>query len=400
MLWGGLAVAIPIILHFWHQKKGKVLEWAATQWLIEKNLQQSRSIRLDNILLLLLRCLLILLLCFFLSKPLVNWLGAQTSTQKIHLVQANSLIVNNFKFELEEALKKGEKLYWIQPTPNPINDINSIPSTKDFNPLILQSCFNKLSQTVDKAQLELYIINTHTLAEVPTIYVPAPFSLHTVVDSVKQISKPYLAFANTKLFVNAANQLSSQPELDKNGKYIQNTTLNQTIDALVLNQNKAEKQSITASLKALAEVYNLTINMDTEPVGDKKYNWVFCDKTLPQQSKAFTESTLYIVSNTNQVSASQLSYQQNVIRVPYSFNPQTSEHIFNGELPEWLGETLVKYYQLNPSQAALSYQQLHSLFTYAEHHKAPEESTFSKTLLLAFIVIFGIERYIAIRKNA
>jgi len=400
MLWGGLAIAIPIILHFWHQKKGKVLEWAATQWLIEKNLQQSRGIRLDNILLLLLRCLLILLLCFFLSKPLVSWLGSQTYTQKIHLVQANSLIVNNYKFELEEALKKGEKLYWIQPTPSPINDINSIPSTEDFNPLILQSCLNKLSQTVDKKQLELYLINTHTLAELSTIYVPAPFSLHTVVDSVKQISKPYLAFANTKLFVNATNQLSSQPELDKNGKYIQNTTVNQAIDALVLNQNKAEKQSITASLKALAEVYNLTINIDAEPVGDKKYNWVFCDKTLPQQSKAFTESTLYIVSNTNQVSASQLSYKQNVIRVPYSFNPQTSEHIFNGELPEWLGETLVKYYHLNPSMSALSYQQLHSLFTYAEHHNAPEESTFSKTLLLAFIVILGIERYIAIRKNA
>lgn len=400
MLWGSLAIAIPIILHFWHQKKGKVLEWAATQWLIEKNLQQSRGIRLDNILLLLLRCLLILLLCFFLSKPFINWLGAQSSTQKIHLVQADKLIVSNFRFELEEALKKGEKLYWIQPNPIPITDINSFPATQGFNPLMLQSCLNKLSQTVEKTQLELYLINTHTLAEVPTIYVPAPFGLHTVVDSVKQISKPYLAFANTKLFVNAANQLSSQPELDKNGRYIQNTSVNQAIDALVLNQHKAEKQSISASLKALAEVYNIDINIDTEPRADKKYDWVFSDKNLPQKSKAFTESTLYIITNTNQVSASQLNYQQNIIHVPYSLNPQTSEHIFNGELPEWLGETLVRHYELNPSQATLSYQQLHSLFTYAAHNKAPEESTFSKTLLLAFIVILGIERYIAIRKNA
>jgi hypothetical protein len=72
MLWGALAISIPIIVHFWNQKKGKIIEWATTQWLVENNLQQSSGIRLDNILLLILRCLLLLALCFFLSKPFLK----------------------------------------------------------------------------------------------------------------------------------------------------------------------------------------------------------------------------------------------------------------------------------------------------------------------------------------
>jgi hypothetical protein len=36
LLWGLFGLAIPILIHFWHQKQGKRLDWAATQWLSEK----------------------------------------------------------------------------------------------------------------------------------------------------------------------------------------------------------------------------------------------------------------------------------------------------------------------------------------------------------------------------
>ena len=44
-LWGTLAVAIPIALHFWHQKKGTVIAWAAMRFLFEKNQQPQRGLR-------------------------------------------------------------------------------------------------------------------------------------------------------------------------------------------------------------------------------------------------------------------------------------------------------------------------------------------------------------------
>ena len=400
MLWGGLAIAIPIILHFWHQKKGKVLEWAATQWLIEKNLQQSRGIRLDNILLLILRCLLILLLCFLLSKPIVNWFGGQSSAQKIHLVQPNSMVVANFKFELQEALKKGEKVYLIQSNPNPVEDLSNVPATNSFNPLILQSSLNKLSQSIDKENIELYFINNQELAQVPKIFVPSTFSLHTILDSAKHAPKPYLAFGDNKLFVNAANQLTGQTELDKNTNYSSKPINDAPIQVLILNENKAEKQTIIASLKALEEVYKITLVIDTEVNKRKKYNWVFSDKPLSTKSAFVSESTLNIISNTNRIPANQLNYQKNSIYIPYSLNPQTSAAVFNGEFPEWLGEILVKHYQLNPVQAVLSHQQLQGLFTNTGSNKASEESEFSRILLLVFIIILGIERYLAISKNA
>lgn len=400
ILWGGLAIAIPIILHFWHQKKGKVLEWAATQWLIEKNLQQSRGIRLDNILLLIVRCLLLLLLCFLLSKPVVDWFSGQSSAQKIHLVQPNSLIVNNYKFELQEALKNGEKVYWIQSNPTPVEDLSSLPAKNSFNPLILQSSLNKLSQSIDKEQVELYFINSQELAQVSKIFVPSAFNLHTVIDSAKHAPKPYLAFGDNKLFVNAANQLTGQAELDKNNNYSSKPINDTPIQALILNEDKAEKETIKASLKALEEVYKITLVIDTEVNKSKKYNWVFSDKPINAKSDFVSESTLNIISNTNRIPADQLSYHKNSIHIPYNLNPQSSAAVFNGEFPEWLGEILVKHYQLNPVQAVLSHQQLQGLFTNSGSNKASEETEFSRILLLAFIIILGIERYLAISKNA
>src|SRR5678815_3909118 len=70
-LWGALAVAIPIAIHFWHRKQGKLLPWAATGWLEEKQQQQSRGLRLDDRWLLLVRCLLVVLLAILLAQPIL-----------------------------------------------------------------------------------------------------------------------------------------------------------------------------------------------------------------------------------------------------------------------------------------------------------------------------------------
>ncbi|UFH51893.1 BatA domain-containing protein [Spirosoma sp. KNUC1025] len=106
LLWGALAVAIPVAIHFWHQKRGKLLPWAATQWLTESQQQQSRGLRLDNILLLIIRCLLLILLAILLAQPILNWFAKPPIIQKVHLVQPSASVANNFRFELTEAQKK------------------------------------------------------------------------------------------------------------------------------------------------------------------------------------------------------------------------------------------------------------------------------------------------------
>ncbi len=369
MLWSALAVAIPIILHFWHQKKGKLLNWAATTWLIEKNLQQSRGIRLENILLLLLRCLLLIILSLFLSKPIFNWLNNNGLAKKVHLVQTNRLLVNNYKFELEEAKKKGEKIYWINSKTEQIDDISKVPSSQEFNSLKLQSSINKVFQKNPKEQFELYIVNNQSLSEVPNIFVPNKFSLHTIIDSLNFPTKPYLEFSDKrKLFINASNQLSSAFTLDANGKFEQKPIHSGAINILVENQNKAEKQAIEAALKALTEVYQIEIAIDFEKVLGKKY-----DLALRSLSEVEGQEGWEGLSNL----------------------------VFSGQLPEYLGEKLIKHYQLQTAQKPLSQQQLNSLFKISQNHsKISEESRFSKAILLLFITILGIERWVALKKNA
>jgi hypothetical protein len=88
LLWGAVAVVIPVIIHFWYQKKGKTIAWAATQWLTDKTSLQHRGLRLDEIPLMLLRCLLVLLFVLLLSKPIENWLDLDKVKSKVHLVLA------------------------------------------------------------------------------------------------------------------------------------------------------------------------------------------------------------------------------------------------------------------------------------------------------------------------
>lgn len=198
ILWGSLAISIPIVIHFWHQKKGKVIAWAATQWLSEKNLQQSRGIRLDNILLLIIRCLLLLLLVFILSKPLIQWSKSTAEKTKIHLIQPNQLIVENYKFEIEEALKKGEKCYWLTSKSIQFVDINDIPpqTLKNIDATSMQMALNEISHEVNNQTLELYFINQQSLSKLPTIFVPTDFKIHSMIDSSKQTK--FLSFSEIK----------------------------------------------------------------------------------------------------------------------------------------------------------------------------------------------------------
>jgi len=383
MLWGGLAVVIPIALHFWHQKKGQLLNWAATQWLTEKDLQQSKGIRLDNVFLLIIRCLLLLLLSLLLSKPILVGIVGSDAYQKIHLVQANSLVVSNYRFELEEALKKSEKVYWISASAEPLEDVSKLPSSQSLHPLELQTCINKvyeLNHPFGKAQYELYLVNNQSLSQVPTIFVPNKFSLHSVIDSTQKWPKTYLELSDKrKLFVNAANQLTVAPTLPSNEKFEAQPVHKGALNVLLENAEKAEKQTITAALKALNEVYQLEFSIDEQVDSGKKYNWIFTNKERSFNAKAFSEK---------------------IETIPFSL---IKGKVPNGQLPEYLGEFVVQQFELNPKNSPLNQQQLQSLFKTESAQKQTDtknEAWFSKLLLLVFVIIFGIERWLAIQKNA
>ena len=69
MLLGGLAVGIPIAVHFFFKARYQRLPWAAMKFLQEAIEQTSRRLKFQEWLLLALRCLVILLLALALARP-------------------------------------------------------------------------------------------------------------------------------------------------------------------------------------------------------------------------------------------------------------------------------------------------------------------------------------------
>jgi len=71
LLWGTLLFAVPLIIHLLNRRRYKVVRWAAQDFLLAAFQHTRRRLRLESLLLLLLRCLLIILLAIALARPSV-----------------------------------------------------------------------------------------------------------------------------------------------------------------------------------------------------------------------------------------------------------------------------------------------------------------------------------------
>jgi hypothetical protein len=69
---GAFLVSVPIIIHLLNKRKFKTVQWAAMDFLIEADKLNRRRVRLEELLLLLLRCLAILLIGLLLARPFMS----------------------------------------------------------------------------------------------------------------------------------------------------------------------------------------------------------------------------------------------------------------------------------------------------------------------------------------
>ena len=66
---GGLAVLSPILIHLLNKRRFKIVNWAAMDFLFEAEKKNRRRVQIENLLLLLLRCLAMLLIGLLLARP-------------------------------------------------------------------------------------------------------------------------------------------------------------------------------------------------------------------------------------------------------------------------------------------------------------------------------------------
>ena len=378
LLWGALAVAIPIAIHFWHQKQGKPLPWAAMQWLTERNQQQSRGLRLDNLLLLIIRCLLLLVLAVLLAQPVLNWLKKDTTVQRIHLVQPNPLVAAAFRFELDEARKKDEPV---------------VLTNKAVNPLTIQTAIDSLPS--ENTELHLYVVNDKALADVPAITVPARFRLHTVVDSTRR-PRPYLLLADAKrLYIDRTGKLTSTATPDPTLSFQNAPVHSGPIHIWLDYRSDLERQTVRAALGALSAVYGLPLVIDTQKAVNVVYDCVLTDQSSVASEPAKNPGTLYIVSGNGLTPTT-----DNLVFTSESLTPQTSELVAGGRLPEWLGEQLIRHYGLMTNQVRLNQANLKSLFVASAKPTRTQQAGMQNMLTLLFIGLLVLERWIALTKNA
>lgn len=390
LLWGALAVSLPVILHFWHQKRGKELAWAANRWLSGLVLQKSRGIRLENILLLILRCLLLILLVLYLSEPMFRRFAGKQ--EKIHWVQPKKEVVENFRFELEEAGKKGEKRFWFNG--EPVVELTALPEENNTD---LQVGINKVKT---EGNAEIYLSDTDDFTRFAKVYLPALYTLHPLKSRFREVTgEEKLSGTGLPVGESSGSGMSAEVVEENGGsaarplKVLLESEREGTSAALPRNRRSLvshlESESISAALKAITEVHGLHFEIDEQRKPGQRYDLVFSHQ--PDSSAG-----LSVVSGAATLPADRMTGHDRVIWFNELLTPETSDAVFNGELPEILLEAWMK--EKETTVKVLSDRQLRDKFAIRQAGRA--ESSLHSVILILFILVLGAERWLAIHKNS
>jgi hypothetical protein len=165
------------------------------------------------------------------------------------------------------------------------------------------------------------------------------------------------------------------------------------LSILVDYKSAAERQTVEAALGALSVVYSLPISIDSKSVNEKKYDLVLTD----QNSTRINPEAFYVLSG--KADAGKQSLLSNVIYLQDSLRIQTSEMVNSGQLPEFLGDLLVSHFELDESQKLISQKQLKTHFVQTKTLEAHQEGRLRPWLLILFIALLILERWLALRKT-
>ncbi len=119
MLFGTLLVAVPILIYLFNRQRYKRRSWAAMVFL-QRALQKNRKrLRIENLILLLLRCLILFLLAFAMARPYLkndslgtlsqgpdNWIFAIDSSYSMNFSDGGRTLFEEAKESLSEMIQE------------------------------------------------------------------------------------------------------------------------------------------------------------------------------------------------------------------------------------------------------------------------------------------------------
>ena len=383
LLWGATAISIPILIHLWHNRKGTKISWAAMRWLTEKENQPQKGYKPDNLLLLLLRLMIVLLIVLFLGQLYLPRLERDTPKANIHLVEPNATLVEEFRFELEQAHSRGEELYWLSEGLLPINSLDEVDHADNHSHRALEEGLQQL--VGDQNQLHLYIRPLSTYTDVPFFVTPVTPEIHFSEFSQTQRAQNYLeAGASTYLFVNDQGNLERSTVLPAGLNPISHTgAISYAIDL----ENQQEADNITVALNAIEEVYGLEFK-EAERESDAQL--VIINK-IPDR---ISQKQLIIIGG-----GKGQTHHSNVHLVQDPFTKEESEIVSSGRLPEFILEKVLAHLALTNDGRKVSRQQLERQFILDAGSEITRTGNVNEIILFLLLITVIGERVISLRKG-
>ncbi len=107
------AISIPVLIHLWNVRPGKTLKVGSIALIKASSRKRSRSFKLLDILLLLLRCLLLVMLAFVLALPYIKQKDINTGRSWLLIPKENfKEAYQKFKPKADSLIKAGYELHY------------------------------------------------------------------------------------------------------------------------------------------------------------------------------------------------------------------------------------------------------------------------------------------------
>ncbi len=383
LLWGMLGISVPILIHLWRGKKGKEMSWAAMHWLPTHESSVSKGFQLDNILVLLLRIAILLLLVLLLSKVFVPKLDTVSAERIIHLVEPSQEILEEFRFELQQAVENGEEVYWADGNMKNIESLDLLEPVN--NEFLLQASLNNIPE--DISTLNLYLSNSQTrlgegkyLSKIkPDLFLGSP--------DLGVQSNPLLTLTNGRSL-----QRNDKGVLDSvsagSGSEERSIQLTREDLGYYLGElSQPEKVYVKAGLEAIRDVYGV----EFEETEDLDQTVLVFDSKVPSESSV---DKLYFIRG-----EFAFSEQPNRVFFSDSLDFEHSQLVQKGILPEVILEKFLEFYGLEKQDVPMSRAQMEHRFVVDTKKNHLKKANLNLLFLTLLVLCLGLERYFSHRQK-
>lgn len=383
-LWGLLGLSIPILIHLWNGRQGKPILWAATHWLSEKENQPVRGLRIDQWLILLLRMLLFVLLVLLLAQVFVAALEKEQESKVIHLVQTNQNLAADFRFELQQAIEKGEEIHWLD---SELTRVESLSPATEF----LVQTQPDLQKAIDDLDLEgnelrLYLNNPANLLKTGFYTSQVKPNLFLGKFEGDKREEQYIQVGDNKILtINDEGLFISQEKIAQNRG--ESSSFRESYPAYFSDYADEEQQYMQAALQAISEVYGLDFPI-ANTLADATL--VF-EKGLPKEN---SPKKIYLF-----LDPLAFPTYPNVVVLPIGFGTGNSSSLAKGGLPEAILEGLLEKIGFEKMDVPMSASQISSRFIVQENANQNKKANVGLLLMALFLLVLMTERYLSLKKG-